>query len=94
KAMVTEAGNNTLSYSDENQLELKEITGRAGQGYYFELTDSSAGEDEYRYLTQGALGVGQVLLVFSLFSNDANGILSEAMFRSLQSARHSARRDV
>lgn len=94
KAMVTEAGNNTLRFSDENQLELKEITGRAGQGYYFALTDSSAGEDEYRYLIQGALGVGQVLLVFSLFSNDADEILSEAMFRSLESARHSARRDV
>lgn len=94
KNMVMEAGNNTLRYSDENLLELKDIIGTNGKGYYFELTDSSAGKDEYQYLTQGALGVGKVLLVFSLFSNDSDGVLGDAMFRSLKSARHSARRDV
>ena len=83
-----------VRYSDEEKLVLEDIAGRDGQGYYFQLTDSSADEDEYRYLTQGALGVGQVLLVFSLFSNDSEGILSEAMFRSLKSAHHSARKDV
>ncbi len=94
RSLVSEAGNNTLRYSDEDELQLKPIKGRAGEGYFFDLSDSSAGEDEYRFLTQGAISVGDVLLVFSLFSNDAEGILREAMFRSLKSAKHSLRKDV
>ena len=94
ESMVSEAGNNTLRYSDQDSLELIELSGRDGEGLYFELSDSSAGDDEYKYLTQGALGVGQVLLVFSLFSNDEEGILRDAMFRALKSARHNARNDV
>ena len=94
KTMVTEAGENTLRYSDEDKLELVDLNGREGEGYYFQLTDSSAGDGEYRLLTQGALGVGKVLLVFSLFSNDEEGILRDAMLRALESARHRARRDV
>ncbi len=94
ESMVSEAGNNTLRYSDQDSLELIDLSGRDGEGLYFELSDSSAGDDEYKYLTQGALGVGQVLLVFSLFSNDEEGILRDAMFRALKSARHNARNDV
>lgn len=94
KDMVVEAGNNTLRYSDQSELELQEISGRHGSGYLFDLSDSSAGKEEYRYLTQGAIGVGEMLVVFSLFSNDEEGVLRAAMLRSIQSARHSARRDV
>lgn len=94
KAMVNDAGTNTLRYSDQDTLELIDLTGRNGEGYYFELSDSNAGKKEYKYLTQGALSVGQVLLVFSLFSNDDEGILSDAMLRALKSARHRARNDV
>lgn len=94
RSLVSEAGDNTLRYSDEDELRLETIKSQAGEGYFFNLSDSSAGADEYRYLTQGALSVGDVLLVFSLFSNDEEGVLRDAMFRSLKTAKHSLRNDV
>ncbi len=93
-ALVKETGENTLKNSDQNQLEMIEITGTSGTGYLYDLSDSSAMEGEYQYLTQGALAVGDVLLIFSMFSNDEDALLRDAMLHSLKSAEHHFRNDV
>ncbi len=94
KDMVQQSGQEVLAYSDETELTLEPLQTRHGNGYFFDLTDSSATKKEYRFLTQGALSVDNVLIVFALFSNDETGVLRQAMFRSLESARHDARKDV
>ena len=93
-SLVEQTGEKTLEFSDQTELELKEITGASGIGYLYDLTDSNAKENEYEYLTQGALAVGDILLVFSLFSNDEEPLLREAVLRSLKTAEHRFRRDV
>lgn len=93
-SLVEETGKNTLSLSDQTELKMVKITGKEGIGYLYDLSDSRAKEGEYHYLTQGALAVGDILLVFSLFSNDEKAILREAMLNSLKSARHLFRNDI
>ena len=93
-SLVEGTGEKALALSDQTELNLKEIKGKNGIGYLYDLSDNSAKKGEYHYLTQGALAVGEVLVVFSLFSNDEKAILREAMLRSLKSARHRFRNDV
>ena len=73
---------------------MEKIIGRNGEGYWFNLSDSSAGPGEYQFLTQGALAVGELLLIFSLFSNDNESILQEAALKTIMSAEHHYRKDV
>ncbi|MCG8378769.1 MAG: hypothetical protein MI865_04750 [Proteobacteria bacterium] len=87
-SLVKQTGEAILSQSDESELILSEIKGAGGKGYLFDLTDSQAGQGEYKYLTQGALSVGEVVLVFSLFSNDEESLLRDAMLKSVKSAQH------
>lgn len=93
-SLVYEAGKNTLSESDQSEIILTEIKGTYGNGFLFDLSDSDAKQDEYKFLTQGGLAVGKLLLLFSLFSNDDQMILRELMLRTIKSAKHQYRTDV
>lgn len=94
KRYLQEVGVNVLSYSDEDQLNLIELSGKSGNGYYFQLTDSSAPEHEFKYLTQGALAVGEILLVFSYFSNDNEDNNQTIIIEMMEQAIQRHQRDV
>ena len=94
KNFITRVGQDTLRYSDQAELELKEIIGTGGQGYYFELSDSSAPEGEFRFLTQGALSLNDVLLVFAFFSNKDQDPRAMTTLEIMQKAVQNHQRDV
>ena len=94
KSLVEKTGAQALIYSDQTELTLKKITGQNGVGYLFNLSDSGASIGEYKYLTQGALAVGKLLLIFSLFSNDDASILQQALLKIIMSAQYQYRKDV
>ena len=94
KALVTNVGESILESSAESELVLNPISGVAGQGYYFKLSDKAAKTDEYKYLTQGALGVGEVLLVFSLFCYEPDIQLQNMALEMMQTAIHKFQRDI
>ena len=93
-SLVEETGKQALLYSDQSELILEKIIGKNGTGYWFNLSDSTAGPGEYKFLTQGALAVGKLLLIFSLFSNDNESILQQALLKIIMSAQHNYRKDV
>tara|TARA_B100001250_G_C19512424_1_gene662281 strand:+ start:86 stop:688 length:603 start_codon:yes stop_codon:yes gene_type:complete len=93
-SLVEETGKQALLYSDQSELILEKIIGKNGVGYWFNLSDSTAGPGEYKFLTQGALAVGKLLLIFSLFSNDNESILQQALLKIIISAQHHYRKDV
>jgi len=94
QSLVEKTGEQALINSDQTKLSLKKITGQDGIGYLFNLSDSGANTGEYQFLTQGALAVGKLLLIFSLFSNDNESILQEALLKIIMSAQHHHRKDV
>ena len=93
-SLVEKTGNQALINSDQSELILKEIIGENGIGYWFNLSDSTAGPGEYKFLTQGALAVGEILLIFSLFCNDDGTILRETLLKMIMGAKHLHRKDV
>ena len=92
RALVIDVGESILESSVESELVLNPITGAAGQGYYFNLSDKTEKTDEYKYLTQGALGVGELLLVFSLFSYEPDVQLQNMALEMMQTAIHKFQR--
>ncbi len=96
RRFVEGVGKNVLEQADQDSLELEEVIGHSGVGYMFDLTDMEAGEGEFQYLTQGALSVGNVVVVFSLFSREEQQQeIRDKTLRMLKDAKQDlSRRDV
>jgi hypothetical protein len=75
----------------EQYLAVEQLTGAPGPGYYFSATDSAPKPGEFKYLTQGMLLVGDVVVAFSILTNDAQERVREQALAMLKSASHLAR---
>jgi hypothetical protein len=62
RAMIEKDGQKLLSKTVETKIALQEIKGASSTGYYFFITDKAPEPGEYRYMTRGGIGVGNLLL--------------------------------
>jgi uncharacterized DUF497 family protein len=62
QTLVEKDGQKLLSKTVETNITLREIKGVSNTGYYFSVTDKAPDPGEYRYMTHGAIGVGNLLL--------------------------------
>jgi len=51
-------------------IEIRTLKVDGGTGYYFSATDRAPNPGEYKYLTQGMLPVGELVVTFTILSND------------------------
>jgi hypothetical protein len=70
----------------ESFLPLEELTGAKGPGYYFSATDKAPKPDEFQYLTQGMLLVGELAVTFSILTNDGQAMVRDEALAMLRSA--------
>jgi hypothetical protein len=86
RTMAEKDGQKLLPIATETKIVLKEIKGVNNAGYYFSVTDKTPNPGEYRYMTRGAIGVGNLLLSVTILHRvrdsqsvqDALSILREA----------------
>jgi hypothetical protein len=76
----------------ETDLPLVELKGRGGSGWYFLATDRNLVDkpprpEDWKYLRQGALLMGESVVFFSMFSNEKDGAAPDAGLRALSGAR-------
>jgi hypothetical protein len=64
KKKVTAAADNAQAQAVESTIEIKELVGASGVGYYFSATDRAPKPGEYKFITQGMIRVGQVTVTF------------------------------
>ncbi len=62
RTLMEKEGQKFLPDVVETRIELQEIQGFDHTGYYFTVTDKAPDPGEYRYMTEGAIGVGTLLL--------------------------------
>ena len=62
RALVEIDAKKILPKAVETKIVLREIRGPNNTGYFFSLTDKAPNPGEYRYMTRGAIGVGNLLL--------------------------------
>lgn len=91
RAGVQRGANSAARQSVERVIEVKELKGRQGDGYYFSATDRRPKRDEYKYLTQGVIAVGDLRLAFTILTNDGQEQVVKDALAMVAGARH--RRD-
>jgi hypothetical protein len=70
----------------EKELPVIEIKGASGPGYYFSATDKAPLPEEFKYLTQGMLLVGELAITFSVLTNDGQEKVKDEALAMLRSA--------
>ena len=58
------------SQAVESAFPLSSLSGNQARGYYFHATDRAPAAGEYKYLYQGAVVVGRLVVTFTVLFND------------------------
>ena len=74
----------------EEKIEIQRIEGRQLVGWYFSATDAAPEPDGFRYLTHGLAALDDLVLTFTVLSNDEQGIVAREALAMLESARKEA----
>jgi hypothetical protein len=85
---VQRAAEDLKSQAVETTIPIVEFTGAGGPGFYFSATDKAPKPDEYKYLTQGMLKVGELAVTFTILSNEGPERVTRDALNMLQSAMH------
>lgn len=78
------------SQTVEENIEIRRLQGESGVGFHFSATDRVQSPEEYRYMTQGALQTGDLVLWFTFLTNDGQEAVVAEGLAMLQSAVHRA----
>ena len=68
RTLVEKDSKKILPKTVETKIVLQELKGVTHAGYYFSVTDKAPDPGEYRYMTQGKIGVGNLLLSFTILT--------------------------
>ena len=88
---VQDAADKVKPSAVEPILTAEALTGAPGPGFYFSATDREPKPGEFKYLTQGMLLVGDVIVSFAVLTNDAQEKVRDQALAMLKSASHLAR---
>lgn len=72
--------------SVEETLEIRRLQGANGVGFYFVATDRAPQPEEFRFMNQGALQVGDLTVMFTILTNEGQDAVVEQAFAMLKSA--------
>jgi len=87
RTLVERVGHETLALSLQKHLKVEAIKGLRQPGFLFNLSDSQAREGEYHFVTQGAMAVGNLVLAFTLLTEQRPSAEWSACLEMLKSAR-------
>jgi hypothetical protein len=86
--MVQRAADANQPNAVEKTLKIIYLEGLSGRGYYFSATDKAPQKGGYKFLTQGALLVDELVVSFAILTNDGQKNVESAALTMLQSAIH------
>lgn len=72
----------------EKEIPLVEFQGKTGPGFYFSVTDKATKPKGYKYMTQGLLSVSELLVVFTLLTNEGKDQVVRDLVAALKTASH------
>lgn len=90
RQLLEAEGGRLLPQAVEKEIQLHELKGQPLSGYYFSITDKAPKLEpgEYRYMTQGGCGVGDLLVIFTIFSNTKNSPALADTLEMISHAKH------
>ncbi|HXJ55321.1 MAG TPA: hypothetical protein VNU68_01535 [Verrucomicrobiae bacterium] len=77
-----------VAQSVEKEADLIQLQGAQTEGYYFSVTDAAPAPGEYKYMSQGLARVGELLVQFTILSNDPTQKIRDTGLEILRTAGH------
>lgn len=91
RAFVEQDGHKILSKAVETRLVVQQMRGVNNIGYFFSLTDKTPNQGEYRYMSRGAIGVGNLLLNATILHHVKESESVKDAFSMFREARQSVK---
>jgi hypothetical protein len=88
RQLVQNAAEDAQSQATEKALKLMELQGSSGHGYYFSATDKAPKPGDFKFMTQGVLRVGELVVTFTILTNDDKRDVESAALTMLKGAMH------
>jgi hypothetical protein len=85
---VRDMAERTQPQAVEPYLEVRQLDGANGTGFYFAATDRNPGPGEFRFMNQGALQVGELTVWFTILTNEGQDTVAVEALAMLQAAVH------
>ncbi len=85
---VQRSAEKAKSQSVEKTLKPVGLQGASGKGFYFFSTDKAPKPGEWKYMTQGVLVVGELMVTFTILTNDKQSEVIKETLTILKEARH------
>jgi hypothetical protein len=85
--LVAKAAHAIEAQSVEGRLDLVRLGG-AQSGYYFSATDRAPDPGDFKYLTQGAVRVGELVCTFTILTSDDKAPIRNQVLNLLSQAVH------
>ena len=83
---VEYSGRGMLPISKEKEIKVVELDGASGPGYYFSVTDNAPKPGDYKFMTKGALRVGELTVAFTILTNEGQEQVVRDALAMLKSA--------
>lgn len=88
KQIVEKGAEHAKLRSVEKAIPVMELRGAANRGYYFFATDREPEPEGYKYMTQGTIRIGTLIVMFTILTNDGqDNVITEAL-SMLKSSSH------
>lgn len=85
---IRDAAERIKAQAVESFPEVRQLNGVNGVGYYFSATDRNPRADEFKYMSQGVLQVGDLTVWFTVLTNDGQDTVAVEALTILQTAVH------
>jgi len=89
RELLESRGKKLLASAVEQNLVFRELRSSKNAGYTFSLTDKSAqlsDPDDYKYMTQGAIGVGDLMVMFTFLSHKKASVEEKSALEMIRNA--------
>lgn len=86
RALLERQGQKLLAQAVEKTLVLEELKGKEASGLHYSLTDRAPKPGEYEYMTQGAVGVDELMLMFTILFRRKDAPERQAALEVLETA--------
>lgn len=86
--IVKGSANQAAPQAVERKIDIKPLQGTSGAGHYFFATDKAPAPGEHKFMTQGALTVGELLLTFTILTDDGQADIAKQALEIITTARH------
>jgi hypothetical protein len=88
KLLVQKSAERVKPQAVEKTLRLVGLQGSSSRGYYFFTTDKAPKPGEYKYMTQGVLAVGDLIVTFTILTSNNHEEVAKEALTLLKRARH------